>query len=465
MADTPGSSNGAGGSGSNASKAIASLAKKQSDTTRLGTQKLKFVPTLPARRKKEDAKAEEAPVVPTTAERGRGRGRGGERGRGRGRGGEGRGGATRAAAEMVASGPFAMGPALAGTSARRTAPRSNFAPIAPGGRDGTARLGANLTKSAAPSLGVKREPGQENVLGDTAEERKKADSDEDEMYSDADEGVEIIDMDHVRTMDWMAPESLKKEKSAGKKKLKLEPPPDDVKGKGVDRPDVMEVDDTPPPKEKVNLANAVDLSDSEEEEVLEDIVDDFAVVEDISEDTDVRQERLYFFQFPEPFPIFVSNSSLAKDEKGKGKADAVGDDTSGTKKVKFAEDTKPPASGASTPQETSGAATPQVKKEPGEDEAKISGVVGQLEIYQSGSVKMRLGNGILLDITAATQPSFLQHAVYMDPENKRMCILGEVNRRYVVSPDLQTLLEGMEIAEQPASNVLEDEGLIRMDTS
>lgn len=34
-------------------KAIASLAKKQSDVTRLGTQKLKFVPTLPPRRAKE----------------------------------------------------------------------------------------------------------------------------------------------------------------------------------------------------------------------------------------------------------------------------------------------------------------------------------------------------------------------------------------------------------------------------
>lgn len=46
-----------------------------------------------------------------------------------------------------------------------------------------------------------------------------------------------------------------------------------------------------------------------------------------------------------------------------------------------------------------------------------------------------------------------------------MCVLGEVNRRYVVSPDLQTLLEGMEIADQPVTSVLEDEGLIRMDTS
>lgn len=36
-------------------KAIGSLAKKPSDVTRQGAQKLKFVPTLPARRKKEYA--------------------------------------------------------------------------------------------------------------------------------------------------------------------------------------------------------------------------------------------------------------------------------------------------------------------------------------------------------------------------------------------------------------------------
>ena len=35
------------------SKAIGSLAKKQADITRQGTQKLKFAPTLPTRRKKE----------------------------------------------------------------------------------------------------------------------------------------------------------------------------------------------------------------------------------------------------------------------------------------------------------------------------------------------------------------------------------------------------------------------------
>lgn len=54
---SPMTDNGAAGSQqagpSSAPKAIGSLAKKQSDVTRQGTQRLKFVPTLPARRKKE----------------------------------------------------------------------------------------------------------------------------------------------------------------------------------------------------------------------------------------------------------------------------------------------------------------------------------------------------------------------------------------------------------------------------
>jgi hypothetical protein len=45
MSETPGPSN--------TGKAIASLAKMPADTTRAGTQKMKFVPTLPTRRKKE----------------------------------------------------------------------------------------------------------------------------------------------------------------------------------------------------------------------------------------------------------------------------------------------------------------------------------------------------------------------------------------------------------------------------
>lgn len=128
---------------------------------------------------------------------------------------------------MTASGPFAMGPALAGTSARRTAPRTNFTPIVPQGPGGVSKLGAGLTQTMAPGLGPKE--GKDGGVGE-GKGKKVEEEDEGEVYSDADEGVEIIDMENVRTMDWMAPEALKKAKE-GKKKVKIEEL--DKKGKGT----------------------------------------------------------------------------------------------------------------------------------------------------------------------------------------------------------------------------------------
>ncbi|KAI0641967.1 RNA polymerase III RPC4-domain-containing protein [Trametes meyenii] len=454
MSDQPSGSAGASssGSGSNPPKAIASLAKKQNDVTRLGTQKLKFVPTLPTRR--------EDPAPSTPTERGRGRGRGADRGRARGRGGGGggEGGGGRGAAprppavEMTASGPFAMGPALAGTSARRAAPRSNFAPIVPQG-PGAARLGAGLTATTAPTL--KRERDAEGGKGGGGGGAGVADG---EVYSDPDEGVEIVDMENVRQMDWMAPESLRKERDAGKRKgpkVKKEER-DEGKLPGGVSGETMDVDrQESPEEEEVNMANAVDLSESEEEEELEDIIDDFAQRQaEAEEDTDVRQERLYFFQFPNPFPAFTSAQAPDGDAKGKGKAADAGEDAG--KKVTFAQDTKPPAPGAAPP------APSATEKQ--EAQTKVDGIVGQLEIYESGTVKLRLGNGIVMDVTAATQPSFLQHAVYVDPEHKRLSVLGEVNRRFVVTPDIETLLTSMELADRPPAFDLGD-GLLTMDTT
>jgi DNA-directed RNA polymerase III subunit RPC4 len=62
------------------------------------------------------------------------------------------------------------------------------------------------------------------------------------------------------------------------------------------------------------------------------------------------------------------------------------------------------------------------------------------------------------------QPSFLQHAVYLDMPNKQLCVLGEVNKRFVVSPNVETLLAAMESADHLATSLgQEEEGL--MDTS
>ncbi|KAK7686403.1 hypothetical protein QCA50_010627 [Cerrena zonata] len=443
-------------------KVIPSLAKKQSDVTRLGTQKLKFVPTLPARRKKEDAKPEPATPAPSAPARGSGRGRGSDRGgRGRGRGGS-AAEARLPAVEMTASGPFAMGPSLAGKAGSSSGPRSNFTPVVPGGPGASAKLGAGLTQSAAPTLGggVKRE-GEINVL--KRAEESKAEEDEEQVYSDQEDGVEIVDIEKVRMMDWMAPESLKRERDAKhKKKAKKE----DAKGKGIAASsNEMEVDDDVvlETNEKVNLANAIDLSESEDEEELEDIVDDFAPQDAMQDDPFAHHDRLFFFQFPEPFPTFVSKSKSDKtpsiptvptpNDKGKG--------VDRERKVSFAENTKPP--GPSGPP-TNGAIATESKEI--QEDPKVDGVVGQLEIYQSGAVKMRMGNGIVYDVTAATQPSFLQHAVYLDADKKQLCVLGEINRRFVVSPDLEVLLAKLAVGEEPAEVPgLLGAGLISMDTS
>jgi len=109
---------------------------------------------------------------------------------------------------MRASGPFAMGPSLTGSG--RRAARPNFTPTMPSGPSKGGTLGSRLTQTAAPTLGVKQEPGSEGGM--------KAESDE-EVYSEPDEGVEIVDMNDIWKMDWIAPETLKRE-SEHKRKVR-----------------------------------------------------------------------------------------------------------------------------------------------------------------------------------------------------------------------------------------------------
>ena len=78
--------------------------------------------------------------------------------------------------------------------------------------------------------------------------------------------------------------------------------------------------------------------------------------------------------------------------------------------MSFTKDTKlPTVVGSATPEPQSQTPTPgQSKKEEGggeekaEDEAKpepkVDGIIGQLEVYRNGAVKMRLGNGIVYDV-------------------------------------------------------------------
>lgn len=117
----------------------------------------------------------------------------------------------------------------------------------------------------------------------------------------------------------------------------------------------------------------------------------------------VGQEQLYFFQFPYPLPKFLSKSALstaAKDEQHPA-MDVNGQPSAASTPAPTPHPKHSTPGGVMTPT-PSGAATPaHVKKEEAAAEAgeKVDGVVGQLEIYKSGKVKMRIGKDIVLDVS------------------------------------------------------------------
>lgn len=59
-------------------------------------------------------------------------------------------------------------------------------------------------------------------------------------------------------------------------------------------------------------------------------------------------------------------------------------------------------------------------------------------------------------VTASTQPSFLQQVVCLDQAEQQLVVLGEVNKQYVVSPNVEALLSAIDKV-----GSLQDENLIK----
>jgi DNA-directed RNA polymerase III subunit RPC4 len=59
----------------------------------------------------------------------------------------------------------------------------------------------------------------------------------------------------------------------------------------------------------------------------------------------------------------------------------------------------------------------------------------------------------------------LQQAVHVDRASKDLRVLGEVSRRFVVTPDIDSLLAAMSQADEAAIAKFDTEGLLSMDTT
>lgn len=67
-------------------------------------------------------------------------------------------------------------------------------------------------------------------------------------------------------------------------------------------------------------------------------------------------------------------------------------------------------------------------------------------------------------MNTAIQPNFFQQAVYLHRRDKQIIVIGDVNKTFVVSPDVDTLLTAMdEVDRAPGPSVDGEENLIKMD--
>ncbi|KAL8102663.1 uncharacterized protein LOC141676643 [Apium graveolens] len=71
-----------------------------------------------------------------------------------------------------------------------------------------------------------------------------------------------------------------------------------------------------------------------------------------------------------------------------------------------------------------------------------AGFMGKMLVYRSGAVKLKLGD-ILYNVSSGLNNVFAQDAVAINTEEKHCCVVGEINKRAIVSPDLESLLDSI----------------------
>lgn len=377
-----------------------------------------------------------------------------------------------------------------GPAARSTAKK--VAPIGPGGSSLTPAASADSSRSGTPA---KTDP-------DRASYRNPDKLKDAEQYSDPEDGgVEIVDMDEVHALDELAPRALPrvaekeskkdKQKAVNARQKKMESrilkdereanPSAFIRVKSEDGDDVMEelnpsvttgtstaissASATPQPEDepKVNTADALDLSESEGEELMDDLVDDFV----FHDDDDVNPEnRLYLFQFPQLFPKFKAPKNAKPNATNEASSDA--ENATGSSKrrsVSFAEGT---TGGAGHARPSSAKDEPPSSSEIDDDsdaddsddqddkkrDSKLAasksgkeGLVGKLDVYRDGRVFLRFGD-LLMEVTGGSQSTFLQQVMLLDPSNKTATNLGELHRKFIVSPELDCMLNDISLYDE-----------------
>ncbi|CAL5027801.1 unnamed protein product [Urochloa decumbens] len=118
------------------------------------------------------------------------------------------------------------------------------------------------------------------------------------------------------------------------------------------------------------------------------------------------ESQLLFFQLPSALPLPVQPQSVAEPNKGSEER---------------REGMRPSSHRGS-----------KLKELPG-------GYMGKILVYKSGKVKMKIGDTIF-DVSSGSNCKFVQEVAAMNIREKHCCAVGEINKRAVITPDVDYLL-------------------------
>lgn len=72
-----------------------------------------------------------------------------------------------------------------------------------------------------------------------------------------------------------------------------------------------------------------------------------------------------------------------------------------------------------------------------------AGFMGKLQVYKSGKIKMKLG-AVLFDVSPGTDCVFAEEIVALNAKEKLYCVIGELSKHAVVTPDIYSLLNHLQ---------------------
>ncbi|KAF3433169.1 hypothetical protein FNV43_RR24271 [Rhamnella rubrinervis] len=126
----------------------------------------------------------------------------------------------------------------------------------------------------------------------------------------------------------------------------------------------------------------------------------------LSEENEER--KMFFFHLPNTLPM-VKQSASRKSEKVGSSVSSQGTDAS---------------------------------SRGGKLEELPGGHMGKMLVYKSGAIKLKLGH-TLYDVSPGSDCTFSQDVVAINTSDKECCVLGELRKRVVVAPDVDSLLNAV----------------------